>query len=100
MHLMSDTHKPKCDICNGPHNTKTHSNWVEKSDGMTREKILNELKKYGKAVEAMQSGGLNAAEIALNDIGLTMHAGTCFCGTPNHTSADHLRWLADKKTEL
>jgi hypothetical protein len=48
----------------------------------------------------MQNGGMIAAEKALNETGMTMSGETCFCGTPNHTGADHLRWLADKESEL
>ncbi|MGB0719432.1 MAG: hypothetical protein ACPGRX_03110 [Bdellovibrionales bacterium] len=97
---MSDIQKQKCDICDGPHHTSAHFDWVEKSEGIISEHIAAELQKYAKPLKAMQTGGIAAAENALNDMGLTMTAGECFCGTPNHTGPDHLRWLADKEAEV
>jgi hypothetical protein len=97
---MSETKKPKCEICGGPHHTSAHFDWIEKPEEMTKEEIAAELKKYAKPLKAMQNGGMIAAEKALNETGMTMSGETCFCGTPNHTGADHLRWLADKESEL
>ena len=97
---MSDIKKPKCEICDGPHQTSAHFDWVEKPEGVTSAQISLELKKYSKPLKAMQSGGIEEAEKAFNDMGLTMKVGTCFCGTSNHTGADHLRWLLDKQSEL
>ena len=96
---MLDAEKSKCEVCGGPHQTSAHFKWVEKPEGMTKEEITAELKTYAKPLKAMQEGGMAAAEKALNEMNLRMNGETCFCGTPNHTSADHLRWLADKQSE-
>jgi len=95
-----EIHKTQCEICGGPHTTKQHNIWAETPKEMPPEEIKTELEKYGCILEALKSGGLNAAEKELNDMGLTMNTDTCFCGTANHTGADHLRWLADKENEL
>tara|TARA_R110002095_G_scaffold116994_2_gene102059 strand:+ start:3958 stop:4527 length:570 start_codon:yes stop_codon:yes gene_type:complete len=98
--LKPESHKIQCQICAGPHTTKRHNAWVEKPEEMAPEEIASELEKYTDVLNALKSGGLSAAEKSLNDIGLTMNAAACFCGTPNHTGVDHLRWLADKETEI
>lgn len=89
----------RCEICQGPHPTKSHNAWTEMPKEMTRQEITAELEKYAPILQAMKTGGMDGAEKALGQIGMAMNGATCFCGTPNHTGADHLRWLADKETE-
>ncbi len=97
---MSESEKTQCEICNGPHQTSAHFDWVEKPEEMQPKDILVEIHQYAEVLDGMQSGGMAAAEKVLKKMGMTMYGDSCFCGTPNHTGADHLRWLLDKKSEL
>ncbi len=97
---MSDTGALKCKKCGGPHATHTHYKWVEMPLEMPAEDILAELEKYADILNAMKTGGITAAEKALKKANMNDKKAHCFCGTPNHTNADHLRWLLDKESEL
>lgn len=90
----------RCKVCGGPHETRMHYDWVEMPLEMRPEDIRAELVRYTDILDALKTGGMAAAYQALRDMGLSPDGETCFCGTPNHTAADHLRWLLDKEGEM
>ncbi|MCB1784224.1 MAG: hypothetical protein KDI13_09535 [Alphaproteobacteria bacterium] len=97
---MSEAEKPECNICHGPHATKSHNAWIEMPREMAQAEIAAELVKYRGFLQAMKTGGIREAEKEILKAGLSLNGRACFCGTKNHTSVDHLRWLADKETEI
>lgn len=96
---MSKHTEENCTICGGPHPTHTHYKWVEMPLEMPKEEIKAELERYAEILNIMKNGGIIAAERALKEKNMNIKK-CCFCGTPNHTYADHLRWLLDKENEL
>lgn len=100
LEVRKDGHKTRCTICGGPHQTENHHIWASQHEDTRAKDPAAELEKYADILNAFKSGGLSAAEKILNDMNMTMNHKTCFCGSSNHSSVDHLRQLVDQESEI